>query len=313
MLPFFRAGLVLACITGTPTSLAEPPDPPETCGQLEPTDPLVPHWIDGCGPGPQLDSFPGTLAKVLLDLDLDGEEDRILTFAGPAEVERSGPLDDSGHFPGSAPVDGHLEVLDTELLSMNGFCGDNQLEIGQQYGLPPSFGAIVESPVDPTSACSFFHNYARFTLPDDGLVLYNHDPFLVVAGITGVPPENTQYYHCPFRPCEPPPAALTGIPTDPIPLYASPDPDDPGPVVAQVLDGVVNDECVVGHDTPIELVSLDAFTDSVSGSVRLEWRTGFEVRNLGFHVYRQRGTEVERLTPAPIAGSALSFGLDARL
>jgi subtilisin-like proprotein convertase family protein len=40
----------------------------------------------------------------------------------------------------------------------------------------------------------------------------------------------------------------------------------------------------------------------------LEWKTGYEVDNLGFHIYREENGQLVRLTPEPIAGSALLAG-----
>jgi hypothetical protein len=40
----------------------------------------------------------------------------------------------------------------------------------------------------------------------------------------------------------------------------------------------------------------------------LEWRTGYEVDNLGFHIYREEKGQLVRLTPEPVAGSALLAG-----
>ncbi len=57
------------------------------------------------------------------------------------------------------------------------------------------------------------------------------------------------------------------------------------------------------------LISLGAFTATQQdGGVLLKWRTGYEVSNLGFQVYRQDGARTTRLTPSPIAGSALLAG-----
>jgi hypothetical protein len=42
--------------------------------------------------------------------------------------------------------------------------------------------------------------------------------------------------------------------------------------------------------------------------VQLEWKTGHEVDNLGFHVYREENGQLVRLTPEPVAGSALMAG-----
>jgi hypothetical protein len=56
--------------------------------------------------------------------------------------------------------------------------------------------------------------------------------------------------------------------------------------------------------TAVALVSLDATAHPGRG-VLVSWRTGYEVDNLGFHVYREVGGERVRLTPSLVAGSAL--------
>jgi hypothetical protein len=51
---------------------------------------------------------------------------------------------------------------------------------------------------------------------------------------------------------------------------------------------------------------MDWFTAAPHrGGTLLRWRTGAEANNLGFHLYRQDGNERVRLTPEPVAGSAL--------
>ena len=49
-------------------------------------------------------------------------------------------------------------------------------------------------------------------------------------------------------------------------------------------------------------------TSLEGGGVVLQWKTGHEVRNLGFHLYREEDGERVRLTPELIAGSALMAG-----
>jgi hypothetical protein len=58
--------------------------------------------------------------------------------------------------------------------------------------------------------------------------------------------------------------------------------------------------------TAVNLISFAAGEDP--SGVRLEWQTGFEVHNLGFHIYREGADGLQRLTPSPIAGSALFAG-----
>ena len=53
------------------------------------------------------------------------------------------------------------------------------------------------------------------------------------------------------------------------------------------------------------LVELSSFTASEEKEgVLLEWRTGFEVDNLGFHLYQEEGGRKVRITPELIGGSA---------
>lgn len=63
--------------------------------------------------------------------------------------------------------------------------------------------------------------------------------------------------------------------------------------------------------TAVNLVSCTA--KNYNGDVLIQWRTGFEVDNLGFHVYREEGGRIERLTPELVAGSALRAGPAAAL
>jgi hypothetical protein len=66
------------------------------------------------------------------------------------------------------------------------------------------------------------------------------------------------------------------------------------------------------NPTAIKLTSFTA-TGGDHGPVLLQWRTGYEVDNLGFHVYRQEGEKLFRLTPELIAGSALLTGPGTQL
>ena len=62
----------------------------------------------------------------------------------------------------------------------------------------------------------------------------------------------------------------------------------------------------IGNATAVELSAFTA-TEYADG-ILLQWRTGWEVDNLGFHVYREAVGRRLRLTPALIAGSALMVG-----
>jgi hypothetical protein len=63
---------------------------------------------------------------------------------------------------------------------------------------------------------------------------------------------------------------------------------------------------VVGSPTAIDLISFTAA--SYPDGVLLEWQTGFEVDNLGFHLYREEAGKRTMITPQLIAGSALAAG-----
>ncbi len=47
--------------------------------------------------------------------------------------------------------------------------------------------------------------------------------------------------------------------------------------------------------------------------VLLEWQTGYEVGNIGFNIYRENKTGMEKITSEPVAGSALIFGPEVSL
>ena len=60
------------------------------------------------------------------------------------------------------------------------------------------------------------------------------------------------------------------------------------------------------EDNPLTAVELISFTATgYDRGVLLEWKTGYEIDNLGFHVYREQAGERIQLTPALIAGSGL--------
>lgn len=60
---------------------------------------------------------------------------------------------------------------------------------------------------------------------------------------------------------------------------------------------------------PVTRVKLRSFrAEETEKGVLIEWQTGHEVNNLGFHVYREESGELYRLTPDLIAGSAMLAG-----
>ncbi len=73
----------------------------------------------------------------------------------------------------------------------------------------------------------------------------------------------------------------------------------------------------MGYDEALFVLSAVRLTDLTATAheegVLLEWRTGFEVDNLGFHLYREEGGQSVRLTPSVVAGSALLAGEGTRM
>ncbi len=67
----------------------------------------------------------------------------------------------------------------------------------------------------------------------------------------------------------------------------------------------INTDCA-GAPTAVTLVSFGA--QQADTAVKLQWQTGYEVQNLGFHIYRESGGVIERVSPSLIAGSALFAG-----
>ncbi len=78
----------------------------------------------------------------------------------------------------------------------------------------------------------------------------------------------------------------------------------------------VNDVTVCFDDTAPTDATLNWFTadgyaatpNSPNGGVLLRWQTGYEVANLGFHIYREDAGKRVRVTPDFVAGSALFVG-----
>ncbi|RME37392.1 MAG: hypothetical protein D6788_09555, partial [Planctomycetota bacterium] len=165
------------------------------------------HWVDGCPAGG--DTAPSG-ALIGIDRDGDCQADASFVLNGPVRIRRSSPRDDSVNFPGLRPRDNHLDVLDTEIVSMTLSGGGLTLIGGGGQGrggvLRPSLGAIAEQPADPALADSFFDVFVEVELAP-GLFVYNHDPLRVESKIDCVPPQ-TRYLH----------------PVGCVPLYDSPEP-----------------------------------------------------------------------------------------
>ena len=175
------------------------------------------RWIDQCAAG-----YDHMVTGALIGIDLGGDcvADTSLILNGPVHIQRSDPLDDSNHYPGLAPVDGHLEVIDTEILSMSLSGGGVTMIAGGGLGqggiLGRSPGAIAEQPDDPTLADSFFDVFFEVDL-GGGVYGYNQDALRLATKIDCVPPDAV-YVH----------------PIDCVTLYSSPVPHQ-GDVVAYLV------------------------------------------------------------------------------
>jgi hypothetical protein len=115
-------------------------------------------------------------------------------LTGPVTVHRMG-AHDIAVADGTCPalVDGHFDVIPTEIISMNLTSTDGFTLIVGPSGAPElqySFGYVVEKPSDNTLGCSFFDVWFKIITPE-GMSLYNQTPLRLEATIDRVPPSAT--------------------------------------------------------------------------------------------------------------------------
>lgn len=81
---------------------------------------------------------------------------------------------------------------------------------------------------------------------------------------------------------------------------------------ATTLNSTLDFGFTTAAPTAVKLASFDAKTDGLD--TQITWRTGFEVSNLGYVLYREdaSGNRVQ-ITPSLVAGSALVVGLQTRM
>lgn len=155
-----------------------------------------PHWVDSVGtPGAYV--FPSALVEFGVDLDLDDTPDADYCFAGgPLTVTYTAALDDSIEFPGTRPIDGHLDVVDTEIESAMLVSGFATLRVGAGAGVSsvpphvgpwPTLGAVAELPTDPSLAESFFEAFFEVDAFIFGFY-HNHEPLVLSTVISQAPP-----------------------------------------------------------------------------------------------------------------------------
>ncbi len=179
----------------------------EPCAQCGPGQ----HWIHNppCPPGGTgSDTLPsGAVAGI--DLNDDCIADVNFVVGGPVTIRKRGPFDDSGQYPGLRPVDGHLDVIDTEIVAMTLTGGGVTLVAGAGLGatpLLPSRGTVAEQGGNPALADSFFDVFFEIEYAP-GQYAYNRTAVRVQTVIECLPPDGI-YAH------------VTGC----LPLFTSPHP-----------------------------------------------------------------------------------------
>ncbi len=167
------------------------------------------HWIDDCAGGE--DTWQNISVELYVDNTGDCEFDGAGVLTGSGLIHRSSPSDDSQNYPGTRPSDGHLDVIDTEILSMDLTTGTETIVIGAGRGqggnLAPSSGVMAESFSDPSAAESFFDIFCEADF--NGYYLYNQNAIRLESVIDQSPPFGSTY-------------TFTGC----IPIYTSPIPGE---------------------------------------------------------------------------------------
>lgn len=136
-----------------------------------------PHWVDTVSAG--TDIFLDSTAILMLNGGPLGPNDVVFNLEGATMIQRTGALDDSIQFPGTNPVDGHLDVIDIEIIQMQLVSVGPLLptvRVGSNFGLPATRGMIFEIPTDPIYPESFFDVFIEIDLPG-GVTLHNQTPF----------------------------------------------------------------------------------------------------------------------------------------
>lgn len=179
-----KFGILVLCIAGS-MAMASP-----ALAQCGPGS----HWIDQCPAG--IDELPDTTAFLGLDTDLDCQADTSVHLSGAAVVRHWGPADDSTNYPGTRSIDGHLDVLDTEIISMSLSGSGLTLVVGAGEGqggvLGPSHGVHAELRSDDALAESFFEVLLELDLGGP-LYVYNQAAIRFDAVIDRVPPLGATY------------------------------------------------------------------------------------------------------------------------
>ncbi len=150
------------------------------------------HWVDNCVEGQE--TWQNIYMEVHVDITGDCEADGAIQLSGWASVHHSNPSDDSQNYPGTRPVDGHLDVIDTEMLSLDlvGLQGSVIAGAGrgQDNNLAPSLGVMAEQ-FDNFNVDSFFDVFCEANV--NGMYLYNQSAARLSASISQIPPYGSTY------------------------------------------------------------------------------------------------------------------------
>jgi hypothetical protein len=153
-----------------------------------------PHWVDSVPPATV--PLPYALVEFGLDTDLNGSADLDTKFVGPTIVQLSGAQDVSTRYPTLRDPDGHLDVVDTEVVSMimpgQGASSGWTLLAGISAGLPThTYGAMAEQPGNSAVAESFFDVFIEIEGTPYG-TLHNTTP-VHISGLTYQLPPVSDY------------------------------------------------------------------------------------------------------------------------
>lgn len=183
----------IGCLVGALSGTVKPADGAPICGPGS-------HWVDGCVSG--LDTF-ASVATVGIDVNLDDVKDVSVVLSGPTSVHRGNPVDALVGDPlrgDLGAVDGHLDVIGTEIVSLLLMGGGFTVRAGDLVGNLAidgplhSPGAILERPGAPKLADSFFDVFFELQLPG-GMVLHNMAALRLQTTIDRVPPIGFTYTH----------------------------------------------------------------------------------------------------------------------
>ncbi|HTG15931.1 MAG TPA: C25 family cysteine peptidase, partial [Blastocatellia bacterium] len=78
--------------------------------------------------------------------------------------------------------------------------------------------------------------------------------------------------------------------------------------VEKINIGTFSDWIINGPTAPTAVAMVNMKATRYDDRVLLEWQTGYEVGNVGFNIYREQNGKLTKVTPDPVAGSALIAG-----